>query len=138
MYVRHDMIQKLEELTGEAKAAGITRYWEHGNAPDEYRATVLNYVNNSMQDHLALFKPVELLTQSSEKYSVGGALALTDGLKGVNDYHFNWLGFEGPDMEAIIDLGNETEIHSVETSFLQDIQSWVFLPLQGELFRFAG
>jgi hypothetical protein len=130
--VRQDMIDKLEKLTIDAKAEGITRFWEHGNAPDEYRSTILNYVRNSMQDHLALFKPVELLTKSSEKYSVGGAAALTDGLKGVNDYHFNWLGFEGPDLEAIIDLGNETEINSIETFFLQDIQSWVFLPLKVE------
>jgi hypothetical protein len=132
--VRQDMIGKLEKFTQDAKTAGITRYWEHGNAPDEYRATVLNYVKNSMQDHLALFKPVELLTESSEKYSVGGGAALTDGLKGVNDYHFNWLGFEGTNLEAIIDLGSEKEIHSIETSFLQDIQSWVFFPLQVNYF----
>jgi hypothetical protein len=132
--VRQDMIDKLEKLTLEARAAGITRYWEHGNAPDEYRSTVLNYVKNSMQENLALFKPVELLTQSSEKYSVGGGAALTDGLKGVNDYHFNWLGFEGPDMEAIIDLGKEMEIHTIGTSFLQDIQSWVFCPLRVNYF----
>lgn len=128
--VRQDMIDRLENLTQDARDAGITRYWEHGNAPDEYRSTVLNYVNNSMQDNLALFKPVELQSKSSEKYAVGGAAALTDGLKGINDYHFNWLGFEGPDMEAIIDLGSEFEIHSIETSFLQDIQSWVFCPLR--------
>ena len=131
---RQDMIDKLEKLTWEAKAAGITRYWEHGNAPDEYRESVLNFINKSFQDNLAIFKPAELLTQPSEKYPVGGSQALTDGLKGVNDYHFNWLGFEGPDLEAIIDLGIETEIHSIETSFLQDIQSWVFMPVEVNFF----
>ena len=132
--IRQDMIDKLEKLTCEAKAAGITRYWEHGNAPDEYRESVLNYISKSFQDNLAIFKPAELLTQPSEKYPVGGSQALTDGLKGVNDYHFNWLGFEGPDLEAIIDLGIETEIHSIETSFLQDIQSWVFMPVEVNFF----
>jgi hypothetical protein len=94
----------------------------------------MNYINHSMQDHLALFKPVELLTQSSEKYPVGGSKALTDGLKGVNDYHFNWLGFEGTDLVALIDLGDEIEINSIESSFLQEIQSWVFLPLRVNYF----
>ncbi len=116
--VKDEMIEKLENLTREAKASGITRYWEHGNSPDEYRATVLNYVSNSMVDHLALFQPVELLKPPSDKYPVGGSKALTDGLKGVNDYHFNWLGFEGQDLVAIIDLGKEMEISSIESSFL--------------------
>ncbi len=125
---REDMLVRLNEFTERAKEAGITRYWEHGNYPDDYKATVERYVNSSMQNHLALNKPVELLTEASEKYPVGGGAALTDGLKGINDYHFNWLGFEGPDLIAIIDLEEEKEIQSIETDFLQEIKSWVFLP----------
>ncbi|MFA4864822.1 MAG: discoidin domain-containing protein, partial [Bacteroidales bacterium] len=44
--------------------------------------------------------------------------------------HFNWLGFEGEDLEAIIDLGKETVIREISVDFLQDVQSWVFLPKQ--------
>jgi len=83
-----------------------------------------------MTENLAFEKNVILTTGFSSKYPVGGASALTDGLMGVNDYHFNWLGFEGPDMVAVVDLGEPIEIRSIETSFLQDIQSWVFLPME--------
>lgn len=126
--VREDMLKRLYQLTDQSREAKITRYWEHGNYPEDYRKTVERFARSSMQLHLALQKPVQLLTQSSEKYEVGGGAALTDGLKGINDYHFNWLGFEGPDLIAIIDLENETEIHSIEADFLQEIKSWVFLP----------
>lgn len=126
--IREDMLERLEKFTNLAKKAGVARYWEHGNYPDDYQATVERYVNSSMQPHLALNKSVNLLTESSDKYPVGGANALTDGLKGINDYHFNWLGFEGPDLIAIIDLGEEKEIRSIEADFLQEIKSWVFLP----------
>lgn len=126
--IREDMLSRLEIFTELAKKAGVTRYWEHGNYPDDYKATVERYVNSSMQDHLALNKPVTLYTESSQKYPVGGAKALTDGLKGINDYHFNWLGFEGPDMVTVIDLKELTEIKSIEADFLQEIKSWVFLP----------
>jgi hexosaminidase len=95
---------------------------------------VLNYVNRSTQQNMALGKPVMLTTEFSEKYPVGGNKALTDGLKGVNDYHFNWLGFEGPDMIAIVDLGEPKDIRSIQTSFLQDIQSWVFMPVEVSYF----
>lgn len=126
--IRDDMLKRLDEFTFLAKKAGVTRYWEHGNYPDDYKATVERYVNSSMQNHLAFNKPVTLYTESSEKYPVGGANALTNGLKGINDYHFNWLGFEGPDLIVIIDLEELKEIKSIETDFLQEIKSWVFLP----------
>ncbi len=126
--IREDMLERLEVFTILAKKAGIARYWEHGNYPDDYKATVERYVNSSMQPHLALNKPVRLLTESSDKYPVGGAGAITNGLKGINDYHFNWLGFEGPDLVAIIDLEEEAEVRSIEADFLQEIKSWVFLP----------
>lgn len=126
--VREDMMLRLEKFTNAAVAAGIQRYWEHGNPPEEYRATVENYVKSGMQNNLASNKLVQLLHPCSEKYAVGGAKALTDGLKGINDYHFNWLGFEGPDMQATIDLGEERRVSAVETEFFQEINSWIFLP----------
>ncbi|MCF8368025.1 MAG: DUF4838 domain-containing protein [Bacteroidales bacterium] len=132
--VKEDMLARLDQLTKLAKEAGIERYWEHGNYPDDYKATVERYARTSMQKHLALNKPTQLLTESSQKYPVGGAGALTDGLKGVNDYHFNWLGFEGPDMIAVIDLESEIEIHSIEVDFFQEIKSWVFLPDKVEIY----
>ena len=88
-------MERLDHLTDYALKAGITRYWEHGNYPGDYRQTIERYARTSMQNHLALNTSVELLTESSPKYPVGGAAALTDGLKGISDYHFNWLGFSG-------------------------------------------
>lgn len=132
--IREDMLDRLEEFTEQAKKAGVDRYWEHGNYPDDYRATIKRYVNASMQNHLALNKPVMLLTKSSTKYPVGGGKALTDGLKGINDYHFNWLGFEGADLIAVINLEELTKVKSIEMDFLQEIKSWVFLPTEVQYF----
>ncbi|MBU0753516.1 MAG: discoidin domain-containing protein, partial [Planctomycetes bacterium] len=50
------------------------------------------------------------------------------GLKGSTDHHENWLGFEGTDMEAVIDLGSVQEIRSIQADFMQAIQFWIFLP----------
>jgi hypothetical protein len=144
--IREDMLDRLEVFTEQAKKAGVDRYWEHGNYPDDYRANIKRYVNSSMQNHLALNKPVMLLTESSVKYPVGGGKALTDGLKGINDYHFNWLGFEGPDLIAVINLEELKEVKSIEMDFLQEIKSWVFLPTEiqyfyssnGETFNMLG
>jgi hypothetical protein len=132
--VREEMLKKLDDLTEKSIAAGITRYWEHGNYPKDYQETIRRYANASMQNHIALKKTVVLKTPASKKYPVGEGMALTDGLKGINDYHFNWLGFEGPDMEATIDLEEIKKINSIEMDFLQEIKSWVFLPEKVEFY----
>ncbi len=129
---RQEMLDSLHRFTAFVKQQGIQRFWEHGNYPDDYEATVTNYVNTSMQNHLALNKPVMILTEFIPKYDVGGSKSLTDGLKGINDYHFNWLGFEGDDMIAIVDLKEMQQIHSIQTDFLQENYSWIFLPQEVE------
>lgn len=131
--VKEEMMKRLHQFTEDAKAAGVDRYWEHGNEPDSYMATVEEFVKSSAKAHLARDKKVELLTKASGKYPVGGASALSDGLRGVDDYHFNWLGFEGKNLIAIIDLGKSIKVTSVTANFLQDQYSWIFLPEEFEV-----
>ncbi len=128
--VKEGMIDKLHRFTDEALAYGVDRYWEHGNEPLQYRDAVERFVRASAKPHLARGKKVELLTKYSDKYPVGGVSALTDGLRGLSDYHFNWLGFEGEDLVAVIDLGKETMCTSVTANFLRDQYSWIFLPVE--------
>ena len=43
-------------------------------------------------------------------------------------FYANWLGFEGNNLEAIIDLGKTTEISKISTAFLQVTNHVVFYP----------
>ncbi len=130
------LLRKRPEIEGlltlfveRCRRAGIPRLWEHGTPPDEYLAMTRRFVDESARPHLALGRPVSLAEPASPKYHNGDEAALTDGLRGWDDYHFHWLGFEGTDMEALIDLGSVRTVTSVATDFLQDINSWVFMPL---------
>lgn len=40
----------------------------------------------------------------------------------------NWLGYEGNDMEIVLDLGSPTAISSIDLSFLQVTNHIVFFP----------
>jgi hypothetical protein len=130
--VRPEMRQRLEQFVLRCRTAGFALIEEHGYTPDDYKADVERFLQINMPSHLGLFKPVTLMTESSPKYPAGGAAALTDGLKGLEDYHCNWLGFEGEDLEAVIDLTSIQPVQAVSTDFLQDIVSWVFLPVRVE------
>jgi hypothetical protein len=126
--LKQEMVNLLDSFVNRCNRLNVKMLNEQGTTPEDYRLTVRLYLLKSADRHLAIGKEVTLLTPFSPKYDAGGPKALTDGLRGIDDYHFNWLGFEGDDLEAIIDLGNETEIREVSADFLQDTRSWVFLP----------
>lgn len=127
---RQEMLNLLDTFVVRCDRAGITALNEMGFAPEEYRRQIMEYIGKSSLPNKADGKTVAMRSEFSPKYDVGGAMALTDGRRGINDYHFNWLGFEGNDLVAVIDLGDATVINEVSADFLQFNQAWIFLPLK--------
>ena len=83
-------------------------------------------VDKKISFNKATYCPIELTFQPSEKYKFGGAITLVDGMKGNDSYATGaWLGFVGGDVEAIIDLGQETEIKRVATNAIVDMSAWI-------------
>jgi hypothetical protein len=39
-----------------------------------------------------------------------------------------WQGYEGANLDAVIDLGSSKPIQAIRVNFLQDENSWVFFP----------
>ncbi|MCX6563661.1 MAG: DUF4838 domain-containing protein, partial [Candidatus Aminicenantes bacterium] len=122
------MEERMRKFVFWADQLGFSRLDETGTTPEAYQIELTSFLTYGLVAHAGLNKPVRIATPWSEKYPVGGPKALTDGLKGTPDYHCNWLGFEGLEMEAVADLGKSTEIRSVSLDFLQDINSWIWVP----------
>ncbi len=118
----------LDTFVTRCEQFGVPRLEEHGTTPEEYRATTRRFFDAGLQPSLTRGARVRLDPAASPKYRDGDARALTDGLDGWADYSIHWLGFEGTDMDAIVDLDSITTIRSMRASFLQDLNSWVFLP----------
>lgn len=75
------------------------------------------------------YKSIEFEHPFSEKYAAMGNLSLGDGVFGYEDnINEKWLGFQHEDMIAAIDFGEVKNISKVSANFLQDINSWIFLP----------
>ena len=71
--------------------------------------------------------PVELLQPTHKNYTYKGGATLTDGL--LSDKGFGtgrWLGFSGNDLEAVIDLKQNTDVSSVSLNTCVDKGSWIF------------
>ncbi|MCF7824543.1 MAG: family 20 glycosylhydrolase [Candidatus Marinimicrobia bacterium] len=63
------------------------------------------------------------------RYQAGGDRGLVDGILGTTNFQDGfWQGFEGNDLELIIDLGGTQDVFRTELNFLQSINSWIFMP----------
>ena len=75
------------------------------------------------------YKSISYASKYSEKYAGLGDLTLGDGVRGSTDFHDKkWLGWEGEDMVATIDLGSEKSVSRIRAGFLQNIDSWIWAP----------
>ncbi len=127
--VREEIPETAKSLVERAINQGVTRFKEWHTTPAEYLKSLERTWEIDMQAHLAYNKEVSLAKPASQKYSAGNAKMLTDGLRGPRlTYSYNWLGFEGEECEAIVDLGDMTEVKNISSSWLQDVRSWVFYP----------
>jgi predicted alpha-1,2-mannosidase len=74
-------------------------------------------------------RKITLSTKYANQYSAGGDLALIDFIRGPLNFRTGaWQGYEGVDLDAIIDLGSIQLISKLEIGFMQDVGAWIFLP----------
>ncbi len=82
-------------------------------------------------------KPGRSITLNSEyanQYAAEGDGALIDRLKGSNNFRTGfWQGYQGQDVEVIVDLGSIENVSNISAGFLQDNRSWIWYP---ELVKF--
>ena len=92
-------------------------------------------------------RKISLNTKYANQYSAGGNTALIDFTRGTKDFRTGaWQGYEGVDVDAMVDLGSIQLIHKLEIGFMQDNNAWIFMPekvdfyvsMDGKDFQFAG
>jgi hypothetical protein len=100
---------------------------EMGYKPEAYISNYHKLFQVASKPNKAKGAKVSLLTKP-KKYANEDPQTLTDGALGGNGFYANWLGFEGNDLEAIIDLGKVQEISEISTAFLKVTNHVVFYP----------
>jgi hexosaminidase len=108
------------------RQAGVLRVtpFRHGRAYDHPRSFTLI-------GQLALGKSIRLAQPPKPPYDGFANQALLDGVLGESDTKDGtWVGWEGNDMDATVDLEKSTTIHSIDIRFMQQSDSWILPPKQ--------
>ncbi|HSE31045.1 MAG TPA: GH92 family glycosyl hydrolase [Pyrinomonadaceae bacterium] len=76
---------------------------------------------------------LKIQSSYSSQYSGGGDSALIDGIRGTTNWSGGaWQGYQGIDLVALIDLGEQKTISNLGAGFLQDVGSWIWMPRRVE------
>ncbi len=132
--VQHtDIVRELQDLA--EKARGDLGDSLTGRVGKNVRASGMRWLHKKQKvQHLALKKTIDLAMLYSPMYTASGDLALVDGIRGSTFHNDgSWQGFEGDDLEAIVDLGEAKRLKRITCGFLENQYVWIFLPTVVEI-----
>ncbi len=79
------------------------------------------------------YKTITLINPPSKKFNANGPETLIDKKRGMTNFYKDWLGFEGEDLEVVLDLMDKKQVKKVSIGFLQQQKSWIFYPQEIQL-----
>lgn len=92
-------------------------------------------LNLIYHNHLAAGKSIELKETPSPRYFKGDATVLINGIEAPAQKFGGpeWVGMEGKDFNAIIDLGKSDSLKSLKIQFYHSPGSWIYRPNELEI-----
>jgi hypothetical protein len=123
----------LDNFTTTANENNITLMNEMGFTVSEYGANYVSALETAKRKNKAKDKNVVSLT-APKKYANENPMVLTDGALGGSSFYANWLGYEGNNLEVVVDLEETQAINTISMAFLQVTNHVVFFPSSVQYF----
>ena len=108
----------------------------------------VGYIERYIDVNFATGRYVEYKHKYSTEYDAGYKDGLVDCILATNNFKDGkWQGFEGDDLDVVINLKSIKSVKEIELRFLMDQASWIFLPAEikilwsadgNEYFEFKG
>ncbi|WP_416864976.1 MAG: DUF4838 domain-containing protein [Imperialibacter sp.] len=110
---------KVDDFTDLCIREGVTQVKEWSTSPDEYRTANYRLLAQGMNEHLAYGKKATFISPPNDHIAREHATMLTDGIRGSQDYTYNWFSFSGQDLEVVIDLETVQPVRRIESAYFQ-------------------
>lgn len=112
VYTEPIAISKTTNLTAVSELEGITSFAEE-----------------AVFTKIPAGRNITINTNYSDQYTAGGDIALINTIRGGENFRTgNWQGYYGVDLDVVINLGETKRANTVGIGFLQDEDSWIFMP----------
>ncbi len=115
----------------------ITRTgWMGASLSDSNNKEKRNWVWQYFHLNKATGKNIQLVTPPNKSYSSGGAFSLVDGIQNEKGMlkSIQFLGFNGANLEAVIDLEKLTAINHIGLHCFEQTGSWIYRPVSVSFF----
>lgn len=113
---------------------GVTRLKEWSTTPEAYRAAMYRLFYQGRNEHLAFGRQVRFVSPDISAIREEERGMLTDGIRGSHDPEYNWLDFQGSDLDVVIDLEKMQKVQHIECAFYQ-LAAWLsIVPKNVEFF----
>lgn len=124
------MKEFLDDFEQSCSKAGIGQMHENRYSPKQYVQDYKAFVERSLAALFSGTSTISLEKPASATYAKGNPEELINKLVGETDYRYNWLGFQGQDMQATVGVLDSQKdlVSTIQVSFLQDQSAWVFYP----------
>ncbi len=123
-----EMARLLDDFEARCRVAGVRTLNESGLSPGKYVEASRRFIDVQVEGNPAFRKAVAAEPAPSPKYAKGDLSALTDGVRGANDFKVHWLGWEGTDVALTLDIGKVLPVREISLSTLSDQRSWILHP----------
>jgi hypothetical protein len=126
--LRFNIKEELDKFYHTCRKYNIKTINEAGLTPKDYYFSTLRFLIPQTTDNLAYGKKVKAYPAANTDYSRGDLSMLTNGFYGTNDYTFQWIGWQGKDMELVLDLEKIEEPSEIKISSLNSPYTRAFYP----------
>ena len=125
----------LKYFVATADKVGIKKLKEYGTSPQEYYQKSVSKIKSTKvaRKSLSGSTTIKAITQPSKKYKGGNINTLIDGVKGHRLQHnTDWLGYEGNDIEFVVDFNESKTVKKVKMDFLANNSALIMDPVKVE------
>ncbi len=131
--IKQDKLNEFNNLIASLKKVGPTYLHERQGTIDAYEKFNRDYFFNGIKNHKAVDAKISFVKPYAKQYSANGDNSLIDGVTGTMDYQMLWQGWQGDDVEGLIDLGKIDSVQQINFRFLDNNEAWIMAPQKVEV-----